>query len=500
MKIKIQKIKHFIKDHYIISGIMALIIILIGYNIFGGNNGNFELFTVAKTNVVQKVIVNGKSKPVSQVDLGFEINGKVSASFVDIGSRVGVGQSLVSLNSAELQANLLKWQASLLSEEAKLDELKNGTRPEEITIAEIAMTNARAVMSAEMLDSYTKSDDAIYNSVDQLFSNPRTTAPQFNLSLTDSQLKSDINNGRVVIENILINWSKYFVVSKENINKTESNLLEIKSFLDKIALAVNQQSASGSITQATIDAYKAAISGARTNITTSISSIATSESTLVSAEATLYLKQNGSTAEVIAAQEAKVMQAKAEVQNAQAQISKTVLRSPLYGIVTKQDAKVGEIVTPGKVVISIISDNNLEIEADVSEINIGKVLVGNVASIIFDAFPGEVFKGTVTYIEPAETIVDGVVNYKVTVAFNEKYSQIKSGLTAKLEIETAVKNDVLSVPQYSLIKKDSDTFVSKQVGNSFEEVKVAVGIIGQEGMAEILSGLREGDIIKALSE
>src|SRR3989344_2649404 len=123
MKIKIQKIKHFIKDHYIISGIMALIIILIGYNIFGGNNGNFELFTVAKNNVVQKVIVNGKSKPVSQVDLGFEINGKVSASFVDIGSRVGVGQSLVSLNSAELQANLLKWQASLLSEEAKLDEL-----------------------------------------------------------------------------------------------------------------------------------------------------------------------------------------------------------------------------------------------------------------------------------------------------------------------------------------------------------------------------------------
>jgi RND family efflux transporter MFP subunit len=224
----------------------------------------------------------------------------------------------------------------------------------------------------------------------------------------------------------------------------------------------------------------------------------TAESTLISAEGTLSLKQNGSTSETIHAEEAVVMQRRAGVESAQAKLSKMTLRSPQNGIITKQDAKVGEIVTPGKIVISVISDGNLEIESDISEISIGKIQVGNPVSLMFDAFPGETFAGKVTYIEPAETIIDGVVNYKVTVGFDEKYPQMKSGLTSKLEIQTAVKAEVLVVPQYALVRKDSGVFVSKKEGKAFVEVPVTVGLTGQDGNVEVLSGLSEGDVVQSI--
>lgn len=269
--------------------------------------------------------------------------------------------------------------------------------------------------------------------------------------------------------------------------------------MDKVAQAINNQSSSSNVSQATLDGYKADISSARTNINTAISNITTAKANLASAEGVLSLKQKGSTPEAIQTQEAKVAQFEASVESAQAQLAKMTLRSPIYGTVTVEDAKMGEIVTPGKSVISIISDNDLEMEANVSEVSIGKVTEGNPVVITFDAFPGETFNGTVSKIEPAETIIDGVVNYKVTVAFAEQYSQVKSGLTSRLEIMTAVKKDVLAVPQYALIKKDSGTFVSKQTGKVFIETPVTIGITGQDGSVEILSGLSEGDIIQAIA-
>jgi HlyD family secretion protein len=165
--------------------------------------------------------------------------------------------------------------------------------------------------------------------------------------------------------------------------------------------------------------------------------------------------------------------------------------------VTKKDVEVGEIVTAGKNVISVISDSDLEIEANVSEINIGKVAVGNPVVITMDAFPGEKFSGTVSYIDPGETLLDGVVNYKVTIAINksDKTSLIKSGLTTNLEIITNTKSGVLRVPVYSV----KDGKVLKQVAptsKEFVESPVTLGVVGGDGYAEAVSGVNEGDVIR----
>ncbi len=473
----------------VISIIVVAVILFVAYQIFGGTSSKQETLVVKRGDVTQKVIVNGKTKAINQVELGFQVNGTVARTSVAVGSRVTTGQSLVSLDSSELNTQYLRAQANLASEKARLDELKKGTKPEEIAVSETSVLNAKTSLLDAQKNIKNKVIDAVTNNVDQLFSNPHTSNPTFSLLTTGSQLRSDIVGGRVDVEGIINNWQSE--ISNEN-------LVKIKIFLDNVALAVNKETSSSAISQTTLDAYRASISGARSSVITAEGTLNDAKSALTLAEKNLALKKSGSTPEAISSQEAKVMQADADLQNVSAQLSKTSLRSPQNGIVTKQDAKVGEVVTPGKVIVSIISDNDLEIESNVSEVSIGKVQIGNPAEIRFDAFPGEVFKGSVTYIEPGETIIDGVVNYKITVAFSEKYPQIKSGLTSKLDIITGIKTDVLTIPQYTLITKTDGTYVSKKIGDKSEEVKVEVGLRGQDGAVEVLSGLSEGDTVEYL--
>jgi len=491
MKTYAQKTKKWIATHKLISGVLVLVVLFAGYKLFANPNSKVESFTVKKGDIIQKVIVNGKTKAVNSVNLGFDVSGRVSKSFVDVGSRVVVGQQLVVLDSGEIYASLLKAQANLASEEVKLDELKKGTRPEEIAVSETSVANSKTALIDAQVNLKNKVINAITNDVDQLFSNPKSNTPQFNLPMTSGQLKIDIVAGRVLVEEILNNWQ---------VGVSEINLPKIKTFLDNVASAVNRETPSSTMTQTTLDSHRANISGAISAVITAEGTLNDAKSALTLAEKNLDLKKSGSTPETIKAQEAKVLQMQADVQSINVQLNKMTLRSPQNGIVTVQEAKTGETVTSGKIIVSIISDSDLEIESNVSEISVGKVSIGNAVIITFDAFPGEVFLGTVSYIEPGETIIDGVVNYKVTIAFKEKYPQMKSGLTSKLEIITGEKKDVVVIPQYSIItKEDGSTFVSKQVGKDSVEVPVTLGLRGQDGFVEVLSGPSLGEVINTQS-
>ncbi|MEK7062550.1 MAG: hypothetical protein AAB946_00790, partial [Patescibacteria group bacterium] len=109
----------------------------------------------------------------------------------------------------------------------------------------------------------------------------------------------------------------------------------------------------------------------------------------------------------------------------------------------------------------------------------------------------------------AETIIDGVVNFKIKAVMEAQDPRVKSGLTANLDIATLSKNDALVLPQYAIIENDSGTFVKRAIvkpGSSAlanitssnvktEEIPVKIGLSSADGMVEILSGLSEGDQI-----
>ena len=256
--------------------------------------------------------------------------------------------------------------------------------------------------------------------------------------------------------------------------------------------------------QATITTYKTSVATARTNVSTALQNVNAQSQTIASQKLTvkktndeLRLKLAGTAPEQIAAQEAQVRQAEANTAIIRAQIANTILRSPLAGVVTKANIKVGEIVGPNISIISVISANQLEIEANVPEADVAKIKIGNAVRITFDAYGDETkFAGHVTFIDPAETVIEGVPTYKTTIELDVENPLIKPGLTANLDIVANIHEGVIVVPQRSIAYRNGDkvVLIYKESAPA-EERKVETGLRGSDGNIEILSGLAEGELI-----
>ena len=125
--------------------------------------------------------------------------------------------------------------------------------------------------------------------------------------------------------------------------------------------------------------------------------------------------------------------------------------------------------------------------------DIGALNIDNQVKITFDAFPKETFLGKIAFIEPAETIVDGVTNFKIKIILEKDDARLKSGLTANLDIITKTKESVLFLPQYAILENDEGSFVKLASNGQTLQQAVELGLRGENGSIEILSGVNEGD-------
>lgn len=505
--VKFNHMKNFIKKHKKLIVIIVVIIIAIGGYFFFTRDKEQKIDFIAakKGNVTQEVSATGHVDPATSVDLAFEKGGKVSAVYVSVGDKVSAGQILATLNNADIIAQINSAEANLKSQQAKLEELKKGTKLEEIRVYEVKVQNAKIALDDakqnlldKIQDAYTKADDAVRNKIDYFMSNPRTSNPQLNLAISDTDLKQNIEAQRIIMESLLNSWDY------NDSSRARNNLNQIKSFLNQISSAVNSLSVSSSLTQTTIDTYKSNVSTARTNIDTAISNLTsaeeklkTAESSLLLAQNELVLKQSGSTSEEIKVQEALIEKAEADIRVYKAELNKTIIYSPVNGIVTKQDAKIGEIISANINAISVISEAKFEIKANVPEADIAKVKVEDTARVTLDAYGNDVeFQAKVIKIDPAETVIEGVPTYKTTFRFINEDGRIKSGMTANIDILTGIRENVIVIPQRTVAQKNGDKIVKilKDDG-SIEERKVKTGLKGSDGNIEILEGIQEGEKI-----
>ncbi len=477
----------------------------------------YETTTVKRANVVQEVSVTGSVNSESQVDLSFDRGGKVVRVAKDIGDHVARGDLIAAIDVSELSALRMQAEANLEYEIVHLAEIKQGARAEDIAVSESqvesaqqALSDANRVLVARLRDAYTKADDAVRNLTDILFANPRTSNPMFLVPVADAKLITLIPPDRVSIESLLTSWSQESLALSETKDvgddaaMTEISLNQVKSYLEELALAVNSVNASTDVSRGTIDGWKAGVSTARANINITIANVLAADQTyrsaksaLAVAENQLALKKAGATSEEIAAQEAKIASMRATVTNYDAQITKFSLRSPIAGTVTRQDAKLGQTVAANMPIATVQGDGKWKIEANIPEVDISKISVGNHARITLDAFGSDkVFSASISMIDPAEVVIEGVPTYKVTLQFDQEDPGIRSGMTANIDIRTDEKENVLSVPSRAVLTKDDGTKVVRiPDGNTWKEATVTTGLRGSDGTTEILTGVNEGEAV-----
>jgi RND family efflux transporter MFP subunit len=194
--------------------------------------------------------------------------------------------------------------------------------------------------------------------------------------------------------------------------------------------------------------------------------------------------------------QAKLASAKAAVEIARRNINDAYLYAPISGVVAVKSKQVGEFVATTDQIYYLLGEGGLEVTANVSEIDIAKVAVGNSTSITLDAYgPDVVFNAHVASIDPAETVINGVSTYKVTFVFDTPDERLRSGMTANIKIATQNRTNVIVVPLRAVSTKDGSKIVHVQVGEQENEVVVRLGLKGDDGMVEVLDGLKEGDIV-----
>lgn len=193
-------------------------------------------------------------------------------------------------------------------------------------------------------------------------------------------------------------------------------------------------------------------------------------------------------------QRATVEQYEAAVQEAKVNLARTILYSPIDGTVTQRSIDVGEIVAVTDTVFTIIGKGGLEIRADVPESDIVKVQIGQKADVTFDALPSdEIISAEVTEIDPASTVIQDVVYYRVKLKYADD-SRIKPGMSADIDIKTAEKNDVITVPLRTVKTEGDRQYVEVlKPDNTVEKIYVETGLKGDEGLIEVISGLSGGE-------
>ena len=160
--------------------------------------------------------------------------------------------------------------------------------------------------------------------------------------------------------------------------------------------------------------------------------------------------------------------------------------------------KVGELATPSKEAIVLQNVGDLHAEADVSEANVASLQVGQPIDYTFDALgPDQHFAGKVMTINPASTVISGVVNYLVKGSL-ENVPNIKPGMTANMTILVAKKDNALAVPSTAVINKNNKQYVrviDNDKNKTYHEVQVQTGLQADGGLVEIVSGISDGQEI-----
>lgn len=499
MKIPLSHWVTALKTRPFLAGAMGILIIAFGgWFIFGGNSADVETMTVRRGEFERHVSVSGKVIPTQDVELGFSQGGRVARVYAKVGLMAMSGSLLAEVENNEYRATLLQKQASLEKAQAQLAALEESTRPEELAVQESAVANARAVLLSSLREAYRAADDAIHNKADQFYSNPRI-APQLNFSTSDSQLAIDIVAQRAGIETELRAWQDTLntdVSDLSALTARSQNVLGITAdFLHLNNIALNQAISNSTVTQSTIDRYVSDIATARSAVNTSATAVANAVSVLSAAETNLALKQTGTRSTDIAAQRAEIKSIEADVLAARAQLAKTRITAPFAGLVTRIDAKSGEVAQSGAAMVSMIQGGTFQIEAYVPEVEISAVEIGDTSEIHLDAYGASVpFSAVVVAIDPAETTREGVSTYKVTIQFKTPDERIRSGMTADITITVESKADVISIPSGAVYKRDGVSYVKVRVGDELVEKTVSTGLTSF-GTVEIVAGVAEGDAV-----
>lgn len=515
------RVRSFFTKRRIIWTIVLLLVLFLGWFFFirEPENKSIQTAIVVRKDIKKTVLTTGQVVSATDLSLSFQASGVVRRLNVKEGDKVSSGQVLASLDQGTASANLESARGALTQAKANYEKIRSGATEEDVAVSQsavdssqVTLDNSRQTLINQIKKSYNDSYTAVISSTNVLFSSPQSNSPQFSIPgtvQTNSQSVTEVNQDRVTINTMLLDWqSKVGNINDGNVDSltTESlaNLSKISSYLGSIiSILTNYTQITSGGTQTTVTTYATSVSTAKTTVDTGFTTLTTynqavksANYSLAQAKATLALKKSGARTEDINIALAQVQSAEGQYSSALSALNNTVITAPQKGTITQVNVKLGEQATAMSPVIKLLDVSELHTEAQVSEADIASVLVGQTIDNTFDALgPDRHYQSKVLTVNPASTLVSGVVNYKITGSL-ENIPEIKPGMTSNMTILVSEKKEALVAPSSAVINKDGKKIVrvvNDPKNKTFIETEVSVGLEADGGDVEVLSGLSGGE-------
>lgn len=461
-------------------------------------------FSPAKTAELQVgVSEDGEVKAAEDLALSFQRSGSVADIKAKVGDKVKKGQTLLALDNKDASASINQAAAAVQAAQAAYEKLVNGATNADVQVAQVALDNAKTNLQTVKQQQQVAVDNAykallnsglaalpgtgnIGNS-NPIISGTYTGSEQgqYNIVLyaTGNGLTfvaSGLENatGLVSVTPVPLGVKGLFI-QFPNVSQPSGNTWTVPIPNTQAANYVSNY-----------NAYQAALQ-------TQSAALAQAQAQLDSAQAALDLKKAQARPEDVASAQAQVNSARALLQLAQNAYANGLVVAPVDGTITSVDVKIGESASPGKPVLKMISNQKFQVEAYLSESEVGQIHPTDSAQVTLDAYGNSaVFGASIVSLDPAASVVNGLKAYKLTLQFDQEDDRIKAGMGAHVVVAGAKKDNVLVVPEASIFRQNGQALVLiRDSLGKVREAEIQTGSVGLNGSVEVVGGLQAGDMV-----
>jgi HlyD family secretion protein len=337
--------------------LIVVVLIAAGIGVYMWRTGQFA----GPRNSIQ---VSGNLE-LTLVDISFKTAGRMIELNVREGDTVKKGQVIARLDAAQLEQQKMRDVAAIASAQSAYDQLRTAIEYQQATIDSDISTRRAEVAQAQA-------------HLDELNAGSRTEEVQ--------QADSSVNEARAQVDLARSDWDRAQTLYRDqDISTSQYDQARTKFNAANAVLAQAQQRAA----MVKEGPRKEEIAGARAQLARAQAAVGTAEANRIE----LRRKQ-----EELVARRAEIDRARAQVGITEAQLSDTIITSPIDGVVLVKSAEPGEVIAAGTTIVRIGDLDHPWLRAYVGETDLGRVKLGTPVKLTTDSYPGKIYRGTVSFI------------------------------------------------------------------------------------------------------
>lgn len=466
---------------------VALVLLLaagLAYWLFFRPARSLTTASVTRGAIISIVQTTGKLQAETSAKLAFKAGGRVDKVVVKQGDTVKAGDVLAALDASTLQRSLDEAKIQLEISKLKLQQAKEGTKPQDITAA-TANLNA-AIARLDNIKSGGRVEDvaaaqAALNQAQAKFDAVKRGAAKQDIE----EAQADVDRAQAALDAVKTGGaSAEIAAAQAGVTKAKAALDKLKA--EPTAEDLRQAEAGVAQAKANLDKVKR---GATED------EIKEAQAQVDAAQAALDKLKAGPSATDLAILEQQINLAQLAVDSSNAEIADAQLISPIAGTILTMDLDVGELVSAQQPVASVADIGSLRIKADVDEIDVGKVGAGQAVTVTLDAYPGVKMPGKIDELAPGATQKQGSTVYQATVSFTAPQGVTpREGMAANVDITAQRKDNVLLLPNRAFETVGNRQYVTLSENGTTRKIEVETGLSNNTD-TEVLSGLHEGQVV-----